>query len=280
MTNALSNCLEIPVYVQDISCIVELEKTLLVIDAKRAALVARNVNAELASAKQQLLELTHAESLSTLLQDIERYIDDLSWATLAQAALPKTRVITDKHNDLFNSTITSRYVEIFKSHIQKFLHEQVQVDIKTIGRKGETLRQIVLTGDRLRKKAAIDKVLSDGEQRAVALADFLTEATLDESCSVIVVDDPVTSFGLAWREAAAEVLVDQAKLKQVIIFTHDPPFVYFLKNRSTEVDTQAHWIKRGEIDGKPGYLYPNNGPSNEEDYKSVEPAKQFIRKQK
>ncbi|MBZ0186653.1 MAG: hypothetical protein K8F91_10425, partial [Candidatus Obscuribacterales bacterium] len=280
MTKALSSLSDLPAYTQDNSCIAELEKTLSTIDTKRAGLLERNVKEELASAKQQQLELTHAETLATILMEVESYIDDLSWASSAQSALPKIRLITDKHNELFNSTITDRYVEIFKSYIQNFLHKHVEVGIKTLGRKGETLRQIVLTGNRLKKRASLNKVLSDGEQRAVALADFLTEATLDESCSVIVVDDPVTSFGLAWREAAAQALVEQAKVKQVVVLTHDLPFVYFLKDRSSEVDTQIHWIKRGDEDGKPGYVYLHNGPASEETYKTAHLVRQLLARAK
>ena len=42
--------------------------------------------------------------------------------------------------------------------------------------------------------ASPDKILSEGEKRAVALADFLTEVALDTTSRSIILDDPVTSF--------------------------------------------------------------------------------------
>jgi len=37
-----------------------------------------------------------------------------------------------------------------------------------------------------------DQILSEGEKRAVAIADFLTEAALDRHNRGIILDDPVT----------------------------------------------------------------------------------------
>ena len=38
-----------------------------------------------------------------------------------------------------------------------------------------------------------DAILSEGEKKAVALADFLTEVALNQTSAGIVLDDPVTS---------------------------------------------------------------------------------------
>jgi wobble nucleotide-excising tRNase len=48
--------------------------------------------------------------------------------------------------------------------------------------------------------ATPDKILSEGEKLAVALADFLTEVALDTTSRAIILDDPVTSLDLEWRE--------------------------------------------------------------------------------
>lgn len=110
--------------------------------------------------------------------------------------------------------------------------------------------------------ASPDKVLSEGEKRAVALADFITEVALDVTSGGIILDDPVTSLDLEWRETIADILVKEAERRQVIVFTHDLPFLYFLKKHAEElgIDLATHWIKRGNIDGKPGYVYCNNCP--------------------
>lgn len=226
--------------------------------------------------KQKTL-LEHRLVLEQQHSKIESYIARLAWKKKALESLPSTRAITEKYNELFNSVITGKYIETFQGFLRKFLHPNVLVDIKTFGRKGETYRQIVLIGDKQKRKTPPDRVLSEGEQRAVALADFLTESSLDDQCSGIIFDDPVTSFDLRWREQAAKVLAQESLNRQVIIFTHDLPFMYFLKEASTEMgcDAAMHWIVRGTQDGRPGYVYLNNSPANERDYRSAKVARDY-----
>ena len=68
-------------------------------------------------------------------------------------------------------------------------------------------------------------VLSEGEQTALGLAGFFTEAVFDDSRSAIILDDPVTSLDHGRRTKVAERLVEFAKDRQVVVFTHDVAFV-------------------------------------------------------
>ncbi len=131
-------------------------------------------------------------------------------------------------------------------------------------------------------KGTPDKVLSEGEKRAVALADFLTEVALDTTSTGIVLDDPVTSLDLEWRRLIASILVTQAKRRQVMVFTHDLSFLYFLKKYSEEdnVEIAAHWIKRGDHDNKPGYVFLDNSPALERDYRRPTRAREIYVKAK
>ena len=94
--------------------------------------------------------------------------------------------------------MTERFLQLFKSNCSG-LNRNVKVTIATHGKKGETLRQIVLSPAAFPSQCSVESVLSDGEKRIVALAEFLTEATLDEGCTGIILDDPVTSFDLGSR---------------------------------------------------------------------------------
>ena len=83
----------------------------------------------------------------------------------------------------------------------------LRVKIKTKPQKGETLKQIILeTPDADTALHKLEKILSEGEKRAVALADFLTEIALDETSRGIVLDDPVTSLDWEWKETVANCL--------------------------------------------------------------------------
>lgn len=67
------------------------------------------------------------------------------------------------------------------------------------------------------------RVLSEGEQRALALACFLAE--LGDQVSGILVDDPVTSLDHhRMRKVAARLVAEAAKGRQVVVFTHNLVF--------------------------------------------------------
>ena len=213
--------------------------------------------------------LEHRKILGEKLPKIESHILDLEWAREAEKAGGSTHHITHKHNQIFNLLVKNRYITLFKQILED-LGRTLSVEIKTSGRKGQTVKQIVIKADRTaRDIAEPEKVLSEGEKRAVALADFLTEVALDTNSSGIVLDDPVTSLDLEWRETIARILANAAKNRQVIVFTHDMPFLYLLLKSADDLDLdkQVHWIKRGDEDDKPGYVYLNNCPALESEYK-------------
>ena len=69
---------------------------------------------------------------------------------------------------------------------------------------------------------ANDEVLSEGEQRALALACFLADVGADKANHGLVFDDPVSSLDhLRIRRVAARLVAEAAKGKQVIVFTHN-----------------------------------------------------------
>jgi wobble nucleotide-excising tRNase len=95
-------------------------------------------------------------------------------------------------------------------------------------------------------------------------------------------DDPVTSLDLEWSAVIASLLVNEAIKRQVVVFTHNLPFVHYLKNYSNDlqVDVQMHWIKRGENDDQPGYVFANNSPALESSYKSTHIANEHYKEAK
>ena len=221
--------------------------------------------------------LEHRKKLKELLPQIEVYVNQRIWAQKASKVGGSTRHITKKFNELFDRLVKNRYIEIFEGILSN-LGRSLQVEIATSGRKGETLKQIQLKAH----KTAVDiadpeKVLSEGEKRAIALADFLTEAALDTTSSGIVLDDPVTSLDLEWRKTIAKILAQESVNRQVIVFTHDMPFLYQLLKcvEEHEIDKKIHWITRGDSDNLPGYVHNNNCPVLEQEYKTSQRARDF-----
>ncbi len=227
----------------------------------------------IAALEDEWRELAHRKRLASLLPQVEQFVQGRRWAAAARKIGGNTGHITKQYNQLFSELVTDQYVERFRSFL-KDLGRPMMVDVVTSGKKGEVQKRISLTVEAGAGWALTDKVLSEGEKRAVALADFLAEVISDTRSSAIVLDDPVTSLDLEWRAQIARVLARQARELQVIVFTHDLPFLYYFSQSCEEegVTLRTHWVRRGELDGLPGYVHLDNCPCMEQQYKSPQRA--------
>ncbi len=261
---------------------VEVNQLQLTLNSELQELEKMDLEAQIKRLENERKNLLERKNLQKILPQIKIQIEKLEWAKKAKSVLGSTRQITQKHNSLFDELVRDRYIEIFKD-VLKYLDRPLQVEIVTSGQKGESIKQIQLKAHKSASEIANpEKVLSEGEKRAVAFADFITEAKLDTNCSGIILDDPVTSLDFEWRQKIADFLVEESKNRQVIIFTHDLPFLYFLISFSEErkVDNKAHWIMREGSENKPGYVSQDNCPPLEQKYKSPIIAETFLNQAK
>ena len=105
--------------------------------------------------------------------------------------------------------------------------------------------------------AKAGSILSEGEHRCVALAGFMAELSTTDNHSGIIFDDPVSSLDHLHREAIAKRLAREGRDRQVIVFTHDLPFLFLLERACTEPDDSLpqtpvairHVAKRGDRPG-------------------------------
>lgn len=90
------------------------------------------------------------------------------------------------------------------------------------------------------------KILSQGEHRALALVCFLAEVATVPGHDGIIVDDPVSSLDHRRRRLVAQRLVEEAKNRQVIVFTHDLVFLHELELAATKerVPRALHSIRK------------------------------------
>jgi energy-coupling factor transporter ATP-binding protein EcfA2 len=213
------------------------------------------------------------------MREIQNFVSDRRWALRARNCLGSTRAITAKYNELFNALVTERYRGLFEETLRRF-RSDVKVTIETRGSKGETVRQLVLNPKVFRPGFSIDQILSEGEKRAVAVADFLTEAALDQRNNGIILDDPVTSLDDNWKNTLAACLAEAAKTRQVVVLTHDLAFLYRIKERAEQlqVDVASHWVR--EENGRPGFIHLDNSPVCERDYKSAKIANDYYARAK
>lgn len=164
-----------------------------------------------------------------------------------------TTKITTFQNRLFSKYVSSKYIEKFDIECKK-LNADFSAEIQQRGRKGATLSRLEIKG-----KKPID-ILSEGEQRSIALANFLAETSLNDSNVCLVFDDPVSSLDHKRREVIAKRLVEEAIEKQIMIFTHDITFLMGLQDqcKTNEVDCYVTTIKKFQKEA--GIVLKNNTP--------------------
>lgn len=139
-----------------------------------------------------------------------------------------TRYITKTSTQLTDKYVTeelkTRFMELLKAIYEQDLKVTLE---KKEGEKGAAYYSVKLKGCAM-PKTDISDVISEGEFRAVALAAFLAEISLSPTKSGVVLDDPVCSLDHLIRENVAAQLVEIAKDRQVIVFTHDLFFLVSL----------------------------------------------------
>jgi len=229
------------------------------------------LDAEAVKTKEQELKgavtlLQHRKKLSELLVELETHVMDCSWLKLAAEVRKKvgTRDITNRRKDLYEEHLNGRYIVRFHQWCTE-LRTPYPIDIKQKGGSGKSERQLMVRG-----KYTPSQILSEGEQRAIALADFFTEVEIANIPSGLIFDDPVNSQDLDRKELIAKKIVEQARTKQVIVFTHDLSFVYDLRNEAERSGLVygCHWIEKTGMEA--GIVIPGGEPSLEKAF--VEPT--------
>lgn len=163
-------------------------------------------------------------TLSRILPQIESTFANLTWASKALNSIAQlnTQSISRKQGKLYSEYVTDKYIELFQKECA-FLKAPLSVSIKQRTDRGTALYQLEVSG------YSPSQILSEGEQRAIALADFLTESQMNPINKGIVFDDPVNSLDHIRKENIAERIVKESQSRQVIVFTHDPVFLFNLK---------------------------------------------------
>jgi hypothetical protein len=240
-------------------------------------LASDDIDASIASLELERRVLRHRHVLSQQLPQIEAFVADAQWvrnATRARTSL-NTRSITEKEKEFFGSFVGDGYRRRLASECSK-LDCTVPIELQTVGRSGQTIRNLVLPGGH-----RPETVLSEGEQRAVALADFLTEVSQNPGAAGVVFDDPVTSQDHQRKRLIANRLVEEARCRQVVVFTHDLVFLNELVEAAKEIDVDVagHWVDR-DVEGRPGKVALDDYPSTSRVHETTQRAKSALARAK
>ena len=121
------------------------------------------------------------------------------------------------------------------AHSRQSKAKQITKMIYAAGQEIETAHENSSISGKLLKE-----ILSEGEQRMIALASFFAEISLSpDTVSSIVFDDPVSSLDHVYVRKFADRLRQEAKERQVVVFTHDLYFSNLFKEK--EASKIAIW---------------------------------------
>lgn len=189
--------------------------------------------------------------LNKVIADMRAYSVKKMWAKNAAKKKSKlsSRGVTALQKVLFDEHVTDVYTECFSKECRN-LGAPNTVSINQKPAKGNTMRSLVI------EKSKASQVLSEGEQRAVAIADFLAEAILNPFNDGLIFDDPVTSQDHRRKLRISNRIVDLAKKKQIVVFTHDIPFFLGLTYKAQEQQVELATTTIRCMGDTPGIIDP------------------------
>lgn len=210
----------------------------------------------LSDAQAELLELKDAAELAKSWALIESHVKAAKEADqlrtlkrpLAQLARSVTALAKTASDQLINQSFDALFLEECEAL------RAPSLKVQFVGREGKAQRRKVLSG---RHKPS--KVLSEGEQKVLALADFLAEARLAGITAPVIFDDPVSSLDHRRVNEVAARIATLAQSNQVIVFTHDILFATTLLGLM-EKSKRCVYFQITDEDGEKGKVTRATGP--------------------
>ena len=173
------------------------------------------------------------------LKDLKRQLTQLAKAVTELAKTASDQLINQSFDAFFLEECYALGARVLK--------------LQFVGREGKAQRRKVMSG---RHKPS--KVLSEGEQKVLALADFLAEARLVGITAPVIFDDPVSSLDHRRIKEVARRIARLAEDNQVIVFTHDIWFASTLLELS-ETSKRCAYFQITDEGGK-GTVTRGTGP--------------------
>ncbi|WP_241178217.1 AAA family ATPase [Mycolicibacterium nivoides] len=190
-------------------------------DIEALELQSQNRVQALSDKQRELLELKDSAELAKSWPLIETAVNNAKevdrLGALKRPLPALARAVTALAKTASDELINQSFDTLFLEECEALRAPTLKVQF--VGREGKAQRRKVLSG---RHKPS--KVLSEGEQKVLAIADFLAEARLAGITAPIIFDDPVSSLDHRRVNEVAQRIARLAENNQVIVFTHDVLF--------------------------------------------------------
>jgi len=172
----------------------------------------------------QFSELDARVKLNQVKKAVVGAVSRLSHQAKLKKCLPavRTNSISLKASELAEKVVSKELADALNREFKALGVGTLKVSLHSRSDKGKALHKLKLE---LPQSSNPCDILSEGEQRAIAIGSFLAEVGLSGGKGGIVFDDPVSSLDHRRRERVAKRLAAEAAHRQVIVFTHE---IYFL----------------------------------------------------
>ena len=214
----------------------EIEKIVNNLESSNVKLRTQTINDILNPLEKELNQLNGEKRIFDFKPKLAREIYRQKKIALLNQCIGKcnTRSITTISNDLANSYVSLNLRQSFKAELKKLGFNNIKIETETKGARGKQYHFLRLDESNA-NNIALKDILSEGEHRCISLATFLSELSLSEHNSSIIFDDPVSSLDHKWRNKIAKRIVEESKIRQVIVFTHDITFLLMLQEHTEEL---------------------------------------------
>lgn len=215
-------------------------------------------NASLTQAVSKLKNIESRLVLNQFFQPIKIFVEDAKWVNRAENVISTfsglLRSLTAQTKIASEDLLNKNFLELFEKESIALKAPTVKLDFP--GQKGQAARRKSLS-----PRHKLSDILSEGEQKVIAIADFLAETSIRRNSSPIIFDDPVNSLDYKRMNHIVERIHQLSYTQQVIVFTHNIWFAAALLAQYEKSNKEkCTYYDIAESGGQPGFIRSGTHP--------------------
>ena len=175
--------------------------------------------------------------------------------------------ISKKGSTIITNSLKDSFLKSLSIELSNLGGKEIPLFLNSSTRLGKPTFQLSLKGANISPQCKLDTILSEGEQKIASLAGLLAELDTAKHANGLILDDPVTSLDHQFQKKIAKRLIEEARNRQIIIFTHDIAFLFDLQFYAKELEVPTHTQNIRKEGISSGVIF-NSNPWHAQDVKS------------
>jgi hypothetical protein len=151
--------------------------------------------------KQEMVKFKLINESLNLFEQYYSYEEYIQTLTSIKSGFNTTQV-TRKAKEAFSSIVEQSYITTFNNFCSEL--KVNKVNIKLTPQRGQTHRSKYVVNEEYK----VTDIMSEGEQKAIAMAEFATDLTIRRNYNTVLFDDPVTSLDYKRSELFAKLILN------------------------------------------------------------------------